>query len=470
MESGFKIGERLITRNRITEEQLKQALDRQRFKGGRLGQNLVAMGMVTEEEVKELFNPVPRQPESLEETGLSEVFINELILKHALDWVEFTVKDIAQALRLPSLLLNNCFTTLRRERLIEVKGAAEMSKFSYRYCLTDGGRSKASMLKEICRYTGPAPVPFNEYKNMVEMQTIKSISVDDKAIEDAFTDIVLSDYAVSIIGPAVSSGKAIFLYGPPGNGKTTVAERIGSLLPGAVYVPHAIVVHGEIITIFDESVHDPVKDDFLEGKVDLRWVRVRRPVVFVGGEMTMKGLDLDFNPLSRYYVAPLQLKANNGLFIIDDFGRQQIEPQVLLNRWIVPLERRTDFLSFQTGMKIEVPFDQLAIFSTNLDPKSLVDEAFLRRIRYKINVDYPDLEGFQKIFEKVCQANGIDYKQVVFDFRVEGRSRKFDIPFTACHCRDLIDNSIGKAYCQGVRPELSIPAIKASWNSYYVKL
>jgi predicted ATPase with chaperone activity len=464
------IGQQLITGNTITEKQLKKALDRQRLHGGRLGENLVAMGFITEEDLVSFFNPVPREPKEIKETGLTEVYINELMLKHAIDMTEFTIRDMVQATGLNSAVINQCVATLRLDRLIEVIGAADVSNLTYRFRLTDTGRKKAFNLKDICRYTGPAPVPFNDYKNMVQMQTIKSISVDEAAIRKAFSDVVLSDSIVKTIGPAVSSGKAIFLYGPPGNGKTTVAEAIGRLLPGSIYIPHAIIVDGEIITIFDRSTHFPVPPDEDAGAVDHRWVRIRRPVVVVGGEMTLKGLDLDYNMVSRYYVAPLQIKANNGLFIVDDFGRQQVEPQALLNRWIVPLERRTDFISFHTGMKIEVPFDQLVIFSTNLEPKTLVDEAFLRRIRYKINIDYPSREEYEEIFRRVCEANNIKFQPDVFEFLANDLYKKNNIPFSSCHCRDLLDNILDKAYFQGVKPELTQKTIQDSWDSYYVEL
>lgn len=470
MQPSNLMGQRLIQRKSITEEQLEKALERQRRQGGKLGQNLLALGSITEDEMTAFFNPVPLQPGTIEETGLTEVFINELILKHGMDMTEFNIQDMAQATGLSPRIVDSCTTTLRQERLIEVKGAADLSKMSFRFSLTDTGRKKASSLKEICRYTGPAPVPFKEYIQMVAMQSIKNIDVDEETLRKAFEGIIIPDQVVESIGPAVSSGKPIFLYGPPGNGKTSISEAISRVLPGAVYMPYAVIVDGEIIIIFDENTHRRVEVDADAGPMDQRWVRIARPVVIVGGEMTLKGLDLDYNSISKYYVAPLQVKANNGMFLLDDFGRQQVPPQVLLNRWIVPLERGTDFLSFSTGMKIEVPFDQLVIFSTNLEPKNLVDEAFLRRIRYKIKIDSPSRENYEKIFQLVCRANKIEFKPDVFEYLIKELYEKNNISLTACHCRDLLDNIIDKARFMRQEPELTQETITDSWNTYYVPL
>jgi hypothetical protein len=464
------MGQRLIQRKSITQEQLGQALERQRQHGGKLGQNLLALGFITKEEIEAFLNPVPRQPKTIKETGLTEVFINELILKHAVDMTEFTIKEMSRSTGLPPIIMDQCITTLRRERFLEVKGGADLSKMSYRFSLSDAARDKGARLKDLCRYTGPAPVPFKDYAQMVAMQSIKNINVNEEAIRNAFEGIIATDEVVETVGPAMSSGKAIFLYGPPGNGKTSISEAIGRVLPGAVYIPHAVIIDGEIVTIYDKSNHSKVDPDPNAGPVDQRWVRAKRPVVIVGGEMTLKGLDLDYNPVSKYYVGPLQLKANNGMFLVDDFGRQQVDPQVLLNRWIVPLERRTDYLSFHTGMKIEIPFDQLVIFSTNLDPKKLVDEAFLRRIRYKIKIDYPTLEDFEQIFRLVCRTHQIEFRPDVFNFLITDLYEKNNIPLTACHCRDLLENIIDKARFMGRQPEMTEETITESWHTYYVPL
>jgi predicted ATPase with chaperone activity len=305
---------------------------------------------------------------------------------------------------------------------------------------------------------------------MVEIQTIKSIYVDPEKVKDAFSNLIISEQLVERLGPAISSGRAIFLYGPSGNGKTTIAETIGRVLPGNIYMPYAVLAEGEIIMIYDKASHVAVEPQYNADSVDQRWVLIERPVVMVGGEMTLKSLDLDFNPISKFYEAPLQMKANNGLFIVDDFGRQQVDPQNFLNRWIVPLERRTDFLSFHTGMKIEIPFDQLVVFSTNLDPGSLVDEAFLRRIRYKIKIGHPELNEYKEIFQRVCDSNGIAFNNEVFDHLIEDYYHQNNVNLTSCHCRDIIEHIIDNARYHGLNPELTKETLSAAWNSYFVKI
>ena len=367
MSSGL-LGERLIKKNKITEEQLKKALERQRIHGGRLGNNMVALGFLSEEDLSAFFNIVPKVPKTVEETGLTFTFIVDLIIKHGLSMREFSIPEMGARTMLPNSMVDEAIEQLRKDHLVEVKGAGQLSKLSYRFALTDAGNNHAADLMDVSRYVGPAPVPFDDYRNMVEMQTIKSIHVDEKRIRNAFSHIVIGEQLLTRLGPAVSSGRAVFLYGPPGNGKTTIAETIGSVLPGKVYIPYATMVEGEIITIYDKANHEAVEPELGADAVDQRWALIKRPVMMVGGEMTLKGLDLDFNDIAKFYEAPFQMKANNGLFIVDDFGRQQVDPENLLNRWIVPLERRTDFLTLHTGMKIEIPFDQLVVFSTNLEP------------------------------------------------------------------------------------------------------
>ncbi len=463
------MGEKLVQKNKMSHEQLLTALEHQRLNGGRLGNSIIKLGFLTEEEVVEFFKAPPEVPETLKDIGLTYSFIEDLVIKHALSLRVFSINEMCDSIKLPMFIVNKVIDQLRENHLLQVKGAGQVSRLSYTFILTEAGVRKANDLLNISRYIGPAPVSYRAYRNQVESQTIKSIYVDEKKIRDAFSEIVVDENLIQQFGPAISSGKSIFLYGPPGNGKTTIAEIIGRVMPDAVYVPYAVLVEGEIITVYDSANHNPANDD--NGKAaDRRWVRVKRPVMMTGGELTLKGLDLDFNPISKFYEAPFQMKANNGIFIVDDFGRQQIDSQSLLNRWIVPLERRTDFLTLHTGMKIEVPFDQLVIFSTNLDPKDLADAAFLRRIRYKIKIDYPKLSEYKEIFKHICDSNGIEFKEDVFRYLINDLYKKHRTYPCACHCRDLLDWIVDNAHYRDMVPELTEENITASWKSYFVKI
>ena len=316
---------------------------------------------------------------------------------------------------------------------------------------------------------GPAPVSLEDYRLMVETQTVKSTIVNEESVKKAFSDLILNESVLKRLGPAISSGKAMFIYGPPGNGKTAIAETIGKLLPDKVYIPYALTVGGEIITVFDPVNHTPVGSDD-DDSVDKRWILVKRPVAMCGGELTLKMLDLDFNPISKYYEASLQMKSNNGIFITDDFGRQQIEPQHILNRWIVPLERRVDFMTLHTGMKFSIPFDMLIIFSTNIEPKQLVDEAFLRRIPYKIKIDHPSEEEYEAIFRMICRAKDIEFNEASFNYLMNDCYRKNNIKLNACHPRDIIEQIMVSSRYYEHAPALTEETILDAWNNYFVEM
>jgi len=466
---GSLMGEKLIQKQQISHDQLQKALDYQRLHGGRIGNSIVTLGFLTEDEVTEFFRAVPEIPDSLAKLDLTYSFIENLIVKHALNLRVFNFTDMCNSTKLPMFIVSEAVDILRQNYFLQVKSAGQFSKLSYTFNLTESGIKKAKELLSVSRYAGPAPVSLRAYRNQVEAQTVKSVYVDEKSIRDAFSDIVISDALAQKFGPAISSGKAIFLYGPPGNGKTTIAEIVGKVLPGTVHIPYAVQIEGEIITVFDRASHVRVDSEETEDSIDQRWVKIKRPVIMTGGEMTLKGLDLDFNHIAKFYEAPLQMKANNGLFIVDDFGRQQVDSQTLLNRWIVPLERRTDFLTLHTGMKIEIPFDQLVIFSTNLEPKNLVDEAFLRRIRYKIKVGHPTLAEYKQIFQKVCESNGMLFDENVFKFLIDLYKEKRVNP-CSCHCRDLLDWMVNNAHYRNEKPKLTKETIQASWDSYFVEM
>ncbi|SDB29158.1 hypothetical protein SAMN05660653_01397 [Desulfonatronum thiosulfatophilum] len=462
------LGSRLVEKNLVTEEQLEMALERQRMSGGRLGYNLVTLGFIEEKDLVDFFRKTPPPPRTVEETGLPLTFIVDLINKHVVFMGEFTIPTVADSVKLPIPIVDEAMEVLRREQCIVVKGADTLTKTSYKFGMTDTGRNRAAELLNVCRYTGPAPVLLAEYSKQIELQTVMNIVIKPEHFNKAFSHLVVSDSVLNTLGPAACSGRAVFLYGPPGNGKSTIAEALGRALPGEVYVPHAFIVGGEIITVYDKSVHLPVPPTADAPPSDQRWVRVKRPTIMVGGELTMRTLDLDFNPIAKFYEAPLQVKANNGLFIIDDLGRQEMDIQTLLNRWIIPLARRMDLLTLHTGRKFAVPFDQLIVFATNIDPKQLVDMAFLRRLRYKIKIDHPSPLDYRRIFIKVCQANNVQFKEDVFEFLMDQYYKRMDVRLSACQPRDIIDHIIDEAYYHGRHPELTEEKIAMAWDNLFV--
>jgi len=346
------------------------------------------------------------------------------------------------------------------------------SESTYEYVLTSRGRDMARDALERSEYAGPAPVPLEMYNEAIIKQGLKDVQVHQRHLRQALAHLVLSEETFEQIGPAVNSGRSIFLFGNPGNGKTSIAEAIGSMLmEGDIYIPHAVEVEGQVIKVFDNVNHlvteKPPHD---QRSLDPRWVLIRRPFIVVGGELTMEGLDLVYDFNNKYYEAPFQMKANGGILLIDDFGRQQVRPRDLLNRWIVPLEKRIDFLTLHTGRKIEIPFEVLIVFSTNLAPKDLVDEAFLRRIRHKIEVNDPDWNDYREIFRRVCESKNIAWDDRALAYLIQEHYIKAHRSPRACHARDLLDQIIDIANYLNVPPSLSKELIDRAANSYFVEL
>ncbi len=344
---------------------------------------------------------LPEEPTSIEETGLSAAFIEDLVLKVVQNAGSMTGRQIAEHVCLPMAILEDRFADLRRRRHLTPTGSAMLGDHVYQ--LTEEGRDRAQMAMRECAYAGVAPVPLEDYADSVQAQTIRSEKPKRAQLVKAFSDINVEPEMLERLGPAISAGKGMFIYGPPGNGKTTIAQRITRCFGQNILVPHAIVEDGQVIKFFDPSCHEPVRSKvstlLKDSSHDRRWVRIRRPTVVVGGELTMDSLELKHDPGSHVSEASIQLKSNCGSLLIDDFGRQRINPTELLNRWIIPLENRIDFLSLANGKKMEVPFEQLIIFSTNLEPHDLADDAFLRRIPFKIEIGAPSRGEFVKLLQ-----------------------------------------------------------------------
>jgi predicted ATPase with chaperone activity len=390
---------------------------------------------------------VPPTATTLEQTGLTHDTVLALILK-VLYSGEMVGRDLADEIKIVYGILEPIISTARLEQLIEVKRASGAGTAGYLYALTDRGRERAKQFFDVNGYVGPAPVPLDQYVAYVRDLGRHNGIIDREVIASGFTDLIVAEDMLDQLGPAVSTRRAMFLYGPPGNGKSAMSAGIGRALGGAIYMPYALDIGGQVVTLFDPVTHVPQPlggDNPLlrpDTAADPRWVRVRRPVITVGGELTLEQLDLKFNPLSKYYEAPVQLKANCGVLLVDDFGRQRIPASDLLNRWIVPLESRIDFLALHTGRKFAVPFDVLVIFATNLEPRTLADEAFLRRIPYKVRATNPSLEQFSAIFAMVCEKHGIDFDPTVVAHLCREYYDGRGLEMRACHPRDLVEQMV----------------------------
>jgi predicted ATPase with chaperone activity len=398
----------------------------------------------------------PGAPDSLKEAGLSLSFMNEMILRTLIVRGSMLGLDLARLLCLPFKVIEEPLQFLKQEKCIEVSAGDLIGQVSYKFTLTELGRSRARDALQTCKYIGPAPVPLEDYVEQAYRQAVTGISVSPDTLKGHFSHLVLPETLFNAIGPAIVSGKSIFLYGPPGNGKTAIAQSIGNFMNqagGEIYIPYAFVAEHNIVTVYDPTLHqlaeeqDHVRVDDNEATirrllnthtVDPRWIKIRRPVVISGGELNLDMLDLRYNSDANFYQAPLHLKANGGVFLIDDFGRQLVSPKELLNRWILPLEARHDYLTVATGKKFEVPFEQLIIFSTNLDPADLVDDAFLRRIRHKVAIDPPDRSVYTKIFEMNSRRLGLNQCPEAIDFLYDQYYSGRRNP-RASDCRDLLE-------------------------------
>jgi len=414
---------------------------------------------------------------NLEDTGLTKLHVSDLVLKVMYFSGDMTGHAISEVVRLPFTgVLDGVMEFLKREKFVEVRGSGGFGEAGFRYVISSKGSEKAREALERSQYAGAAPVSVNQYIDSMHEQNKDRQPVHQQDLRKLMENLVVSDEMLSKVGPAVNSGRSIFLYGPPGNGKTTIAERVGRMILGEdLWLPYAVDIDGQIIQIFD-SINHELSEDNVQVKSgtgvvsDPRWVRIKRPMIMVGGELTMAGLDLVYDEVNKYYEAPFQVKANGGMFLIDDFGRQQVRPIDLLNRWIVPLEKGIDFLTLNNGRKIEVPFFVMIVFSTNLDPKDLVDEAFLRRIRHKIEVGNPTYEQFREIFKIMCRIKKVPYDEQGLAYLLKEWYINHDRDLRMVHPRDILSQLIDIASYLDVQPLLSRDLIDQAAASYFVEL
>jgi len=420
----------------------------------------------------------PGQINSVEDTGLGLLWLQDLALKILYFQGYLTGFKIAEAMALPfSGTVEQILEGLKRDKAIEVRSSQMgLGEGAYLYAITGAGITRAREALDRSQYAGPAPIPLEVYNDSVRRQSRGRIQVTNRHMRQVINDLTFSEKTFHRLGPAVNSGTSIFIYGPPGNGKTSVARAIGNLiLSQTMYIPYAIYVDGQVITVFDSVNHQLApEEETTPGRGgprrDTRWVHIRRPFIMVGGELTLSGLDLVFDDTLKFYEAPFQVKANGGILLIDDFGRQQVRPRDLLNRWIVPLENRIDYLSLHTGRKIEIPFDVLVMFSTNLPPKDLVDEAFLRRLRHKIEIGDPSYDEYREIFKRVAQGKGVAYSDEGLAYLLQEWYIKPQRKMRASHPRDLCDQILDISRYLGVEPVMSKEMIDTAADSYFVEL
>ena len=414
------------------------------------------------------------RPHTLDDTGLDHFFVADLLLKHLNLVSNQTLQQLSRHLQLPGSVLEPLINLLRQEAKVESRGA-DLSGSGLRYALTDRGR--ASALDALSRdgYCGPAPVPLTDYEALVRRQSVSNCVVTEEDIHRLFRHTVIEESLLDQLGPAVHSGRAMFIYGPAGSGKSYISRQLVRLLAGPVYIPYSLLVGDTVISLFDPEFHHPVHgEEFdpvnLTNGHDPRYVLCHRPEVTTGGELTLDMLDLKFDEQRKQYQAPIQLKASNGMLLIDDLGRQRVSHMDLLNRWIVPMEEKRDFLNLRAGQHFAVPFDMLLIFSTNLNPLDLADEAFLRRIGHKIGFKTLEPDPFLRLWQQTCQDMEIEDNPEVTRFMMAELYPSQDNNLLPCHPRDLL--GLVRDYCRyrEVPPRLTTESIRWAWNNYFVHM
>lgn len=431
------LGQLLVENSLIDSSQLDQARKHQKVAGGTLVDSVLALELVDPIELDTFLGQAPLAEVEIEGTGLGLQFLLGFVTKAIYITGLETAPELSEFTKLDSSVLQEVLEDAKQRHLVDVLGLADTRRSIYRYALTDAGRRWASEAIEQCTYAGPAPVTLDVWQSQVLKQSIGRDRATPDSIAEALSHLVLPDSVVRRLGPAANSGRAILLYGAPGNGKTSVAEALGSAYSQAIYIPYAVEIDGQIIKVFDAAVHQAVEPAPAQ---DARWVRCKRPVVVTGGELTIEMLDLEYDPVTKTYEAPAHIKATGGVYILDDFGRQRVRPEDLLNRWMIPLERRVDYLTLHTGKKVKVHFDELVIISTNTKPSELIDSAGLRRIPYKLELDVPTLEDYSAIFRRQCRAYGLELPEAVLRYLLDEFYPGSGVEISAAHPRFLLDH------------------------------
>ena len=476
----MRLGDLLIRVKLVTEQDVARALVRQAEFGGRLGENLVVIGAIEKQALEDFIHRIPAEPASIADTGIDEAELLSLLMKLIYTGRLESMRQFVDAIKLPYIIVLDLVQMAVDRQLVRTLGARDPEGLGdMRYVLTEEGRRWTVDALERVGYVGPAPVTLDQFTEQVSLQKPTNEVISFDRIRESFRGLTFEDSIVEQCGPAVNSGRAMLLYGPPGNGKSSVAHSLGNVFSHVIYVPYAFSIDGQIIRVHDPSVHVPISEDPVKEQAsqsfmrheeyDARWVPCRRPFVLTGGELTLEMLDLRYDPNGHYYEAPMHLKALGGCFVIDDFGRQLVSPTNLLNRWIVPLESRVDYLKLHTGKTFSIPFEELIIFSTNLDPEDLMDTAFLRRLPYKIEVGAPSLENYRTIFKNECAKRAMTLTDEAFDTIVYKIVEEKGLELAAYHPRFIVDQVAATCRFMGQVPHFEDRFIEYAINNLRVK-
>jgi DNA-binding MarR family transcriptional regulator len=474
----MNLGDILVAKGVVSAKDVRLALDYQREKGGRLGENLVTLGMLTKEQIDKVLEEAPQAPLTAAATGIDPALLLELVMKGMLTESLESGSQIAEALKLSTTIVNPLLNEAKERKFVEAlavaSGGGAMTEL--RLSLTRAGREFAADAMKRGQYFGPAPVSLKDFQDRILRQRITNELVTRERLAAAFAGLVMTDRFLSRLGPAINSGNAILIYGPAGNGKTTVAEIVGKIFQNVIYVPYCVDLDGEIMKVYDPAVHRRVADagelhsaaSVRRSRVDTRWVACDRPMVTTGGELTLEMLDLKYNSVAKFYEAPLHVKALNGTFLIDDFGRQRAKPEDILNRWIVPLNSKVDYLTLHTGKSVTIPFDEIVIFSTNMHPDDLMDPAFQRRISYKLETVAPPEDLFRKTFDGMAKKSGLELTEAVYQ-QVLDRVRESEAPLAYFQPKFIIDQVQASCKFEGVRPQFTTDNVEDALCNLFIK-
>lgn len=471
------LGDILFAKGLVSKEDISRALEHQKEHGGRFGECLVDLELVTAEQIEEVLTEAPAAPRDIEDTGVDPNILLQLLAKGIYAENLETPSQLANALKLPSILITKLLHEATERKLLESLGQTQPGSGAVRevrYGLSRLGRSFALEAMEQSQYVGPAPVALEDYSDRVMRQRVSNEWVSRPMMDEAFKGLILPDRFLARLGPALNSGTAMLLYGPAGNGKTTIGEIVGKIFENVVYIPHCFEVDGAIVKVFDPSVHRTIEGE-TEGKarglrkepLDRRWVPCFRPMVITGGELTLEMLDLKFNEIAKFYEAPLHIKALNGTFLIDDFGRQLVKPEDLLNRWIVPLNSRVDYLALHTGKSFQIPFDELVIFSTNLHPNDLMDPAFQRRISYKLETVEPPEDLFRDVFRGMADERGLELSDDILEM-VIAKIRELEAPLAYFQPKFIVEQVLASCKFEGKEPQFTPQNVEDAMLNLFV--